>query len=106
MPGTTLRTSQLALLISALTFDGAGNGYVSDSTNGRIYRVTPNGDAATIWSSGGFMGDPLLRPAAVVPPFGANGIEFQPPGCTPGVLPCALYVANTANRQILEILWL
>ena len=52
------------------------------------------------------MGDPLLRPAAVVPPFGANGIEFQPPGCTPGVLPCALYVANTANRQILEILWL
>jgi DNA-binding beta-propeller fold protein YncE len=106
--------------LNGLTFDGAGNGYVSDSTLGRIYKVTPFGDSATIWSAGAGSGDPLLFPAqappvvppvdfppgnpGLVPPFGVNGIEFLPLGCTPGVLPCAMFAANTANRQILQIL--
>jgi sugar lactone lactonase YvrE len=109
-------TFQANASLNALTFDGAGNGYVSDSALGRIYRVTPNGDSATIWSAGGGGGDPLLFPAQVVPPvtfppgepglvppFGANGIEFLPPGCIPGVGQCVMIVANTANRQILQI---
>jgi hypothetical protein len=60
-----------------------------------------------IWSS-----DPLLlpqnprsetNPNGITPPFGANGIEFSPPECTPGVGGCALLVANTANRQIVRM---
>ena len=92
--------------LNALTFDAAGNGYVSDARNGRIYKVTPNLDSATIWSSGGATGDPLLFPATppggIEPPFGVNGIEFNPPGCTPGPN-CTLVAANTANRTILQI---
>ena len=86
--------------LNALTFDGDGNGYVSDSANGRIYRVTPRGEAATIWSS-----DPQLLPApGLSPPVGVNGIEFNPPECRPAVAPCAMFAANTANRTILRIL--
>jgi DNA-binding beta-propeller fold protein YncE len=91
--------------LNALTFDGDGNGYVSDSANGRIYRITRGGEAATIWSSGGGGGDPLLLPApGLSPPVGVNGIEFNPPQCRPAVLPCELFAANTANRTILRII--
>jgi sugar lactone lactonase YvrE len=86
--------------LNALTFDADGNGYVSDSANGRIYRVTPRGEAATIWSS-----DPQLLPApGLSPPVGVNGIEFNPPECRPAVAPCEMFAANTANRTILRIL--
>ena len=91
--------------LNALTFDAAGNGYVTDSINGAIYKIPSGGGSVVTWSS-----DPLLKPAPplkpdgdITPPFGANGIEFNPPGCNP-TPPCRLFVANTANRQILEIL--
>jgi DNA-binding beta-propeller fold protein YncE len=95
--------------LNGITFDGAGNAYVSDSNLGRIYQIPVGNPGGTnIWSSGSFMGDPLLRPAmppgGITPTFGANGIEFMPLGCTPGVTPgCVLLVANTANRTILQM---
>jgi sugar lactone lactonase YvrE len=109
--------------INGIAFDGAGNAYVSDSNNGRIYRIPFGNPAGTYqWSIG--EGDPSLFPAlnlfvgpplnpppptGITPPFGANGIEFTltgtpPRPCTPGVTTgCALLVANTANRQILQV---
>ncbi len=43
--------------LNALTFDRVGNVYVSDSFNGVIWRVGPNGGSPTAWSN-----DPLLGP--------------------------------------------
>lgn len=78
--------------LNALTFDKAGNGYVSDSFNGVIWKVPPNGGSATAWSS-----DPLLGPGAgLTPPFGANGVEFNKERTI-------LFVANTALHQIIQI---
>ena len=76
--------------LNALTFDLAGNVYISDSFQGIIWRTGPHGGAATVWAQ-----DPLLVPNGV-PPFGANGIEFNNERTI-------LYVANTANDQIIAI---
>jgi sugar lactone lactonase YvrE len=78
--------------LNALTFDKAGNVYVSDSFNGVIWKTGPSGGAATAWSS-----DPLLGPGTgLTPPFGANGIEFNNARTT-------MFVANTAFHQIIQI---
>ena len=78
--------------LNALTFDKAGNGYVSDSFNGVIWKVPPSGGPATAWSS-----DALLGPGTgLTPPFGANGVEFNKERT-------ALFVANTALHQIVRI---
>jgi sugar lactone lactonase YvrE len=78
--------------LNALTFDKAGNVYVSDSFNGVIWKTGPTGGAPTAWSS-----DPLLGPGTgLTPPFGANGIEFNKAGTV-------LFVANTAFHQIIQI---
>jgi sugar lactone lactonase YvrE len=78
--------------LNALTFDKAGNVYVSDSFNGVIWKTGPNGGSATAWSS-----DPLLGPGTgLTPPFGANGIEFDSAGTV-------MFVANTAFHQIVQI---
>lgn len=78
--------------LNALTFDKAGNAYISDSFNGVIWKTGPNGGAATIWSN-----SPLLGPGTdLTPPFGANGVEFNNAGTV-------LYVANTAFHQIIQI---
>jgi sugar lactone lactonase YvrE len=77
--------------LNALTFDGSGNAYVSDSFLGKIYKVTMAGGLTT-WSS-----SPLLGPGTgLTPPFGANGVEFSNDGNT-------LFVANTAFHQIIQI---
>lgn len=77
--------------LNALTFDSAGNVYVSDSFLGAIWKTSPAGGAVTTpWAS-----DPLLTTAGV-PPFGANGIQFNHAGT-------ALFVANTGNDTILKI---
>ncbi len=77
--------------LNALTFDSAGNAYVSDSFNGVIWKV-PHSGPATAWSS-----DPLLKPGTgLTPPFGANGVEFNNDHSI-------LYVANTAFHQIVQI---
>jgi len=78
--------------LNALTFDQAGNGYVSDSFKGAIYQVPPHGGGFTVWKS-----DPLLGPGTgLTPPFGANGVEFSNDRKT-------LFVANTAFHQIIQI---
>jgi sugar lactone lactonase YvrE len=79
--------------LNALTFDKLGNVYVSDSFNGIIWKTGPNGGTPTIWSN-----SPLLGPGTgLTPPFGANGVEFNNAGT-------AMYVANTAFHQIIQIL--
>jgi DNA-binding beta-propeller fold protein YncE len=78
--------------LNALTFDLAGNGYVSDSFNGVIWKVPPSGGSYSDWNS-----DPLLGPGTgLTPPFGANGVEFN-------VERTILFVANTAFHQIIKI---
>jgi sugar lactone lactonase YvrE len=81
--------------LNALTFDKDGNGYVSDSFNGAIWKIGPHGGPTptTPWKS-----DPLLGNGggSLTPPFGANGVEFSNDGKT-------LFVANTAFHQIIQI---
>jgi streptogramin lyase len=76
--------------LNALTFDRAGNIYVSDSFQGIIWRTGPDGGAATAWVS-----DPLLTTTGT-PPFGANGLEFNKAAD-------ALFVANTGNDTVVRI---
>jgi sugar lactone lactonase YvrE len=78
--------------LNALTFDKTGNAYISDSFNGVIWKVGPNGGTPTVWSN-----NPLLSPGTgLTPPFGANGVEFSNDGTK-------LFVANTAFHQIIQI---
>jgi sugar lactone lactonase YvrE len=78
--------------LNALTFDSAGNAYISDSFNGVIWKAGATGGTMTAWIS-----DPLLSPGVgLTPPFGANGIEFTDGGKT-------VLVANTAFHQIIKI---
>jgi sugar lactone lactonase YvrE len=80
--------------LNALTFDAAGNVYISDSFQGIIWK---NGSAnsicgpATAWVT-----SDLLKPNGGIPPFGANGLQFNKAGT-------ALFVANTAMDQIIKI---
>lgn len=76
--------------LNGLTFDKAGNVYVSDSFLGVIWKTGSAGGAATSWAS-----DPLLTTKGV-PPFGANGIEFNHAAT-------AMFVANTGDDRILKI---
>ena len=78
--------------LNALTFDKIGNAYISDSFNGIIWKVGPNGGTPAVWSN-----NPLLSPGTgLTPPFGANGVEFSNDGTK-------LFVANTAFHQIIQI---
>jgi sugar lactone lactonase YvrE len=77
--------------LNALTFDSAGNTYISDSFQGIIWKKTGAGcGAATAWVT-----SPLLATSGV-PPFGANGLQFNKAGN-------ALFVANTGNDQVIKI---
>jgi sugar lactone lactonase YvrE len=77
--------------LNALTFDAAGNTYISDSFQGIIWRKTGSGcGPATAWVT-----SPLLQTTGV-PPFGANGMSFNKSGN-------ALLVANTGNDQVIRI---
>jgi sugar lactone lactonase YvrE len=78
--------------LNALTFDKAGNVYVSDSFQGVIWKTGPGGGAATAWSSGPLLG----AGTGLTPPFGANGVQFNHAGTI-------LYVADTAYHQIVQI---
>jgi SMP-30/Gluconolactonase/LRE-like region len=84
--------------LNALTFDHAGNVYVSASFTGRVYRTGPAGGTPIVWAE-----DPQLTPPVPqtlkpngFPPFGANGLQFNRDES-------ALFVANTANDTIVRI---
>jgi len=90
-PGTDPSKSGL----NALTFDRLGNVYISDSFQGIIWKTGPSGGTGpkrlgSIWVEDGTL------TTSGVPPFGANGIEFNNAGTT-------MFVANTGNDQIIRI---
>ncbi len=68
----------------------AGNVYVSDSSQGVVWRTTATGGVASAW-----VDSPLLRTDGV-PPFGANGLRFNKDEG-------ALFVANTGNDTVVMI---
>lgn len=75
---------------NVLTFDAAGNVYISDSFQGIIWRTGPDGGAAAAWAQ-----SPLLATTGV-PPFGANGLAFNNARTS-------LFVANTGNDTVVRI---
>jgi len=77
-------------LLNGMTFDAAGNVYVTDSAQGIIWKVGPTGGAASVWLS-----DPLLTTTGT-PSFGANGIVFNHDYSV-------AYITNTGNRTILSV---
>jgi DNA-binding beta-propeller fold protein YncE len=86
--------------LNGITFDKAGNVYFSDSFAGTIWRYSPTESGsqcggtqkpATAWVT-----DPSLLPNDGVPPFGANGVEFNKAGDT-------MFVCNTAMDWIVKI---
>ncbi|HYX66587.1 MAG TPA: SMP-30/gluconolactonase/LRE family protein [Burkholderiales bacterium] len=76
--------------LNALTFDHAGNVYVSASFTGVVYKTGPSGGASSVWKQ-----DPLLTTTGF-PPFGANGLQFNRHET-------ALFVANTGNDAVVRI---
>jgi len=76
--------------LNVLTFDAAGNVYVSDSFQGIIWRTGPQGGAASAWVTS------ALLTTTGVPPFGANGLAFNNAAD-------AMFVCNTGNDQVIRI---
>jgi sugar lactone lactonase YvrE len=76
--------------LNAITFDQAGNVYVSDSSEGAVWTTGPAGGEATLWKQ-----DALLATTGF-PPFGANGLQFNSNES-------ALFVANTGNDTVVRI---
>jgi DNA-binding beta-propeller fold protein YncE len=76
--------------LNGIAFDKAGNVYVSDSSQGIIWKTGAAGGAGTAWVT-----DPLLTTAGV-PPFGANGLEFNHAENT-------MFVCNTGNDTVIQI---
>jgi sugar lactone lactonase YvrE len=77
--------------LDGMTFDPAGNVYVTDAHQGIIWRVGPDGGEATAW-----LASPLLKPTRIPPGIGANGLAFNN-------RQTALFVANTSNDTIVRI---
>ncbi len=88
--------------LNGITFDRAGNIYVSDSFQGIIWRFSPTESGVACGQASAWVGpDPLLLPSNKKPPqgvpaFGANGIEFNNAGDT-------MFVCNTAMDWIVKI---
>ena len=77
--------------LDGMTFDAAGNVYVTDAHQGIIWRVGPGGGEASAWVK-----SPLLKPTRLAPGIGANGLAFNNKKT-------ALFVANTANDTVVKI---
>ncbi|HEY1431386.1 MAG TPA: SMP-30/gluconolactonase/LRE family protein [Stellaceae bacterium] len=82
--------------LNALTFDGAGNAYVSDSFQGVIWKTGPNGGAPMVFVDSQTLSPQAANGVILVPPFGANGVEFDKKFT-------AMYVANTAYHSIVKV---
>ena len=90
----TFNTATVRPCPNGVTFDKSNNVYVSDSFGGIIWTTGPAGGDATVWASDATLLTPA--PKVGVPPFGANGIEFNHSGN-------AMFVANTANDALIKI---
>ncbi len=77
-------------LPNVLTFDKAGFVYVSDSIQGIIWRIAPEGGPAEIWL------EHELLTTQSYPPFGANGLDFNQEGTL-------MYIANTGDDTIVQV---
>jgi sugar lactone lactonase YvrE len=77
--------------LDGMTFDDAGNVYVTDSHQGIIWKTGPDGGEGLAWVK-----SPLLSPTRVAPHIGANGLAFNKERT-------ALFVANTSNDTIVKI---
>jgi sugar lactone lactonase YvrE len=77
--------------LDGMTFDDAGNMYVTDAHEGMIWKVGPGGGAAEAWVTSA-----LLTPKRPPPSIGANGLAFNKKQT-------ALFVANTAQDTIVKI---
>ena len=77
--------------LDGITFDNAGNVYVTDAHEGIIWKVGKDGGEGTAWVK-----SPLLKPTRPPPPIGANGLAFNNKQT-------ALFVPNTANDTIVKI---
>jgi sugar lactone lactonase YvrE len=85
---TTLVTRFAAA--NAIAQDRHRNLFVSDSFEGNIVKVAPDGSSSSVWVSSS-----LLVPHGF-PPFGANGVAFDRDQKN-------MYVANTADDTIVRI---
>jgi sugar lactone lactonase YvrE len=77
--------------LNGMTFDAAGNVYVTDSHQGIIWKVGPGGGEGVAWVT-----SPLLKPTRLPPGIGANGLAFNNKKT-------ALFIANTANDIVVKI---
>ena len=82
--------------LNALTFDPAGNVYVSDSFLGVIWTTGPNGGMPTMFVDSQTLSPEAAPGVTLIPPFGANGVEFNNEYTE-------MYVANTAYHSIVEV---
>jgi DNA-binding beta-propeller fold protein YncE len=80
---------------NALTFDGDGNLYVSDSFQGAIFRIDNAHKCATPCPVTTVKHDGLLATAGF-PPFGANGLALSKDETK-------LFIANTGDDRILRL---
>jgi sugar lactone lactonase YvrE len=91
----TITFGNAARVPNALTFDRAGNLYVSDSFQGAIFRIENPAKCAPGCVATTVVHDPLLATAGF-PPFGANGIAFNRDES-------ALFIANTGDDRVLKL---
>lgn len=91
----TITFGDNARVPNALTFDKAGNLYVSDSFQGAIFRIANPGACPATCVVETWAHDPLLATAGF-PPFGANGLVFNADES-------ALFIANTGDDRILKV---
>ena len=82
--------------LNGLTFDKAGNVYVSDSFQGVIWKTGPAGGTPVKFVDAQTLSPEAASGVILVPPFGANGVEFNNEYTE-------MYVANTAYHSIVEI---
>lgn len=80
---------------NVLTFDSAGNVYISDSFQGIVWLTDQNGDGDGPGIPRKWAEDPLLTTSGV-PPFGANGLAFNRDESS-------LFVTNTGNDTIVRV---
>jgi DNA-binding beta-propeller fold protein YncE len=80
---------------NAMAFDRSGNLYFSDSFQGAIFRIANHAGCTRPCPVHTAAHDPLLATAGF-PPFGANGLAFDPGATT-------LYIANTGDNRVLAM---